>query len=305
MWGLVKAMKYIRVILIVLVFFYPSLVTPQSTDMFKTVVEVNDDIITNYELNQRKVLLQTMGVKNISKKDVIHSLINERLITANARQLNVLPTKAEINNAVSNFVKKANINIEDLLKILKSRDISETTFRDYIKSGLTERKVIKEKFVNNIIVSKSDLEKEIDVLNTLPDVNSSKIKFIKVSTVKNMHDDKIFSILNTIRINVDNCLDLQSEAIQNKYIDFQIFDAPKNSISKTTTKELDNLDVYESKIVINSDEPGYLLMLCARNSSIEESVLRKLQNSIFNKRINKIGNSYIQELRGEAFINIK
>jgi hypothetical protein len=30
-----------------------------------------------------------------------------------------------------------------------------------------------------------------------------------------------------------------------------------------------------------------------------------LRNKIFNSRINKIGNAYIQELKGEAFIDIK
>jgi hypothetical protein len=46
-------------------------------------------------------------------------------------------------------------------------------------------------------------------------------------------------------------------------------------------------------------------MLCSRNSEINDDTLESVKNKIFNARINKIGNSYIQELKGEAFINIK
>jgi len=38
---------------------------------------------------------------------------------------------------------------------------------------------------------------------------------------------------------------------------------------------------------------------------MNEDTIETLRNKIFNSRINKIGNAYIQELKGEAFINIK
>jgi hypothetical protein len=46
-------------------------------------------------------------------------------------------------------------------------------------------------------------------------------------------------------------------------------------------------------------------MLCSRNSEMDEDTIETLRNKIFNSRINKIGNAYIQELKGEAFIDIK
>ena len=46
-------------------------------------------------------------------------------------------------------------------------------------------------------------------------------------------------------------------------------------------------------------------MLCSRNSEIDDNTLETVKNKIFNARVNKIGNAYIQELKGEAFINIK
>ena len=41
------------------------------------------------------------------------------------------------------------------------------------------------------------------------------------------------------------------------------------------------------------------------NSVTTFAELEAIRNKIFNSRISKIGDAYIQELKGEAFINIK
>jgi hypothetical protein len=38
---------------------------------------------------------------------------------------------------------------------------------------------------------------------------------------------------------------------------------------------------------------------------MDKDTIETLRNKIFNIRINKIGNAYLQELKGEAFIDIK
>ena len=79
----------------------------------------------------------------------------------------------------------------------------------------------------------------------------------------------------------------------------------KDELQKDILDKLNDLDIYETKIILNSNNENYLLMLCSRNSEINDDTLESVKNKIFNARINKIGNSYIQELKGEAFINIK
>ena len=104
---------------------------------------------------------------------------------------------------------------------------------------------------------------------------------------------------------VDNCLDLQSEAKRYDDINLIIHKKKKNELHKDILDKLNDLDIYETKIILNSNNENYLLMLCSRNSEIDDNTLETVKNKIFNTRINKIGNAYIQELKGEAFINIK
>ena len=298
-------MQYIKYIIAISLFIQPFAAISQSTNSFKVVAEVNDQIITNFEIDQRIKMLQTFGAKSISKQDIMNSLINERLYTYSAIELEVLPNQSEIDKGLDDFAKRGNLSKKDLLAYLESRNISKETLIAYITSGLTQRKVIQKKFVNNIIISQSDIASAIDTENLLSISNSNIIEYIKLSFNDNISDKKKNKFYNSINKMVDNCLDLQSEAKQYDDINLIIHKKKKNELQKDILDKLNDLDIYETKIILNSNNENYLLMLCSRNSEIDDNNLETVKNKIFNTRINKIGNAYIQELKGEAFINIK
>jgi len=297
-------MHFIKII-IISSFLFPFTAIAESTNTFKVAVEVNDQIITNYEISQRIKMLETFGAKSVSKKEVINSLINERLYTYSAIELEALPNDSEIDKGLDDFVKRGNLNKKDLLAYLDSRNVSQETLIAYITSGLTQRKVIQKKFVNNIIISQGDVASAIDKENVLSKSNSNVIEYIELTFSNLLSNKKSIKQLNTINKMVDNCLDLQSEAKDYENIDLKIHKKKRNDLQKDILDNLNNLDIYETKLLKNSNNINYLLMLCSRNSEIDEDTIETLRNKIFNSRINKIGNAYIQELKGEAFIEIK
>ena len=298
-------MQYIKYMIAISLFIHPFAAVSQSKSSFKVVAEVNDQIITNFEVDQRIKMLQTFGAKSISKQDIMNSLINERLYTYSAIELEVLPNQSEIDKGLDDFAKRGNLSKKDLLAYLESRNISKETLIAYITSGLTQRKVIQKKFVNNIIISQSDIASAIDTENLLSKSNSNIIEYIKLSFNDNISDKKKNKFYNSINKMVDNCLDLQSEAKQYDDINLITHKKKKDELQKDILDKLNDLDIYETKIILNSNNENYLLMLCSRNSEIDDNTLETVKNKIFNARINKIGNAYIQELKGEAFINIK
>ena len=297
-------MHFIKII-IISSFLFPFTAIAESTNTFKVAVEVNDQIITNYEISQRIKMLETFGAKSVSKKEVINSLINERLYTYSAIELEALPNNSEIDKGLDDFAKRGNLNKKDLLAYLDSRNVSQETLIAYITSGLTQRKVIQKKFVNNIIISQGDVASAIDKENVLSKSNSNVIEYIELTFSNLLSNKKSLKQLNTINKMVDNCLDLQSEAKDYENIDLKIHKKKKNDLQKDILDNLNNLDIYETKLLKNSNNINYLLMLCSRNSEMDEDTIETLRNKIFNSRINKIGNAYIQELKGEAFIEIK
>ena len=297
-------MHFIKII-IISSFLFPFTAIAESTNTFKVAVEVNDQIITNYEISQRIKMLETFGAKSVSKKEVINSLINERLYTYSAIELETLPDNSEIDKGLDDFAKRGNLNKKDLLAYLDSRNVSQETLIAYITAGLTQRKVIQKKFVNNIIISQGDVASAIDKENVLSKSNSNVIEYIELTFSNLVSDKKSLKQLSTINKMVDNCLDLQSEAKDYENINLEIHKKKTNDLQKDVLDKLNNLDIYETKLLKNSNNINYLLMLCSRNSEMDEDTIETLRNKIFNSRINKIGNAYIQELKGEAFIDIK
>ena len=298
-------MHFIKIIIVISLFLSPFTPVAQSTNTFNVAVEVNDQIITNYEISQRIIMLETFGAKSVSKKEVINSLINERLYTYSAIELETLPDNSEIDKGLDDFAKRGNLNKKDLLAYLASRNVSEETIIAYITAGLTQRKVIQKKFVNNIIISQGDVASAIDTENVLSKSNSNVIEYIELTFSNLVSDKKSLKQLSTINKMVDNCLDLQSEAKDYENINLEKYKKKTNDLQKDILDKLNNLDIYETKLLKNSNNINYLLMLCSRNSEMDEDTIETLRNKIFNSRINKIGNAYIQELKGEAFIDIK
>ena len=298
-------MHFIKIIIVISLFLSPFTPIAQSSNTFNVAVEVNDQIITNYEISQRIKMLETFGAKSVSKKEVINSLINERLYTYSAIELEALPNNSEIDKGLDDFAKRGNLNKKDLLAYLDSRNVSQETLIAYITAGLTQRKVIQKKFVNNIIISQGDVASAIDTENVLSKSNSNVIEYIELTFSNLVSDKKSLKQLSTINKMVDNCLDLQSEAKDYENINLETHKKKTNDLQKNILDKLNNLDIYETKLLKNSNNINYLLMLCSRNSEMDEDTIETLRNKIFNSRINKIGNAYIQELKGEAFIDIK
>ncbi|MDC1455237.1 SurA N-terminal domain-containing protein [Amylibacter sp.] len=298
-------MHFIKIIIVISLFLSPFTPIAQSTNTFNVAVEVNDQIITNYEISQRIKMLETFGAKSVSKKEVINSLINERLYTYSAIELETLPDNSEIDKGLNDFAKRGNLNKKDLLAYLDSRNVSQETLIAYITAGLTQRKVIQKKFVNNIIISQGDVASAIDTENVLSKSNSNVIEYIELTFSNLVSVKKSLKQLSTINRMVDNCLDLQSEAKDYENINLEKHKKRTNDLQKDVLDNLNSLDIYETKLLKNSNNINYLLMLCSRNSEMNEDTIETLRNKIFSSRINKIGNAYIQELKGEAFIDIK
>ena len=246
-------MQFFKIIIFISLLLSPFTATAQSTNTFNVAVEVNDQIITNYEIAQRIKMLEIFGAKSVSKKEVINSLINERLYTYTATELEVLPSTSEIDKSLDDFAKRGNLNKKNLLAYLDTRNVSQETLIAYITSGLTQRKVIQNKFVNNIIISQGDVASAIDTENVLTKSNFNIIEYIELTFSDQISDKKSFKQLSTINKFVDNCLDLQSEANDYENIDLKIHKKKKNDLQKDVIDKLNILDIYETKLSKNSN----------------------------------------------------
>jgi len=298
-------MQYFKLILLLSFMLFTNAAFSQSKNIFEVAVEVNDQIITNYEISQRILMLQTFGAKNISKNDVINSLIDERLFSYSGNELEVLPNESDVEIGLDNFAKRGNLNKPELLKYLASKNIDEDTLRAYVEAGLTRRKVIQKKFINNIDISQRDVDSAYDLDEILSKNKSNEIEYISLTFSNPLKYDKQLKIFNKIRSNVDNCLDLQSKKNKFDDVNLKIHKENENNLSSYVFDKLNSLDINETIVSKDLNDNINLLMLCSRNSKIDKNTQEIIRNKIFNNKITKISNRYLQELKGEAFITIK
>jgi len=298
-------MKIFISILTFVILILPNVANPKENNLFRIAVKVNDQVITNYEITQRKQMMQAFGEKNITQNNIINLLINERLYMQAGIELNISPSENDIKSGINNFASRGKLTAVELLEYLKSRNISSETFKNFIKVGIIWREVISIRFRKLTFISKEEIDiaskdktftgsqtpETINyVILTLPNITNKKSKINKILTIQN---------------EVDNCLDMR--AISKKYNEssFATVTVSTQEILPSIATELIELDVNETKEIINSQGNISILMVCSRISSIIKTDRKTIRDMLINKKLTNLSNNYLQELKDNAFIIIK
>ena len=295
-------MKIFIFILTFLILVLPNMTTSKESNLFQTAVKVNDQVITNYEIFQRKQMMQAFGEKNITQNNIINLLINERLYIQAGIELNISPSENDVKSGINDFAARGKLTAGELLEYLKLQNISTETFKNFIKVGITWREVISIRFKKLNSISKKEIDIASKNENFTSSITSTTIKYA-ILTLPYLANKK--NKVLTIRNNVDNCLDMR--AISKRYNEsfFSIVTASNQEILPSIAAELIELDINETKKIVNSQGNISIIMLCSRRNSNIKTDRKTIRNMLINKKLTQLGNNYLQELKDNAFIIIK
>ena len=295
-------MKIFIFILTFLILVLPNMTTSKESNLFQTAVKVNDQVITNYEIFQRKQMMQAFGEKNITQNNIINLLINERLYIQAGIELNISPSENDVKSGINDFAARGKLTAGELLEYLKLQNISTETFKNFIKVGITWREVIRIRFKKLNSISKKEIDLASKNENFTSSITSTTIKYA-ILTLPYLANKK--NKVLTIRNNVDNCLDMR--AISKRYNEsfFSIVTASNQEILPSIAAELIELDINETKKIVNSQGNISIIMLCSRRNSNIKTDRKTIRNMLINKKLTQLGNNYLQELKDNAFIIIK
>jgi peptidyl-prolyl cis-trans isomerase SurA len=104
---------------------------------------------------------------------------------------------------------------------------------------------------------------------------------------------------------VDTCMDLR--AVAEKYGEGATTENTvlASAAPAPVARELAKLDRNETIAFTNSGGQRSVVMLCSRIRDLPEESRDGLRQALFNERISGFGDSYLQELKGQAFIELK
>lgn len=134
-----------------------------AENLFSTAIKVNDRSITVYELRQRSLFLKLLNVPGDPDLVAKEQLIDDRLKLSAAKTIGVELTEAEIKLGMEEFAARGKLDLPNFVKQLKALGISETTLRDFVKSGLLWRAVVQTKFGAQSQVPDAQLERSTNI----------------------------------------------------------------------------------------------------------------------------------------------
>ncbi len=156
-------MRHSRLLALSLSVLLAALPVGAADGLFAPRLIVDDHAITNYEVEQRVLFLQAVNTVGDLEAIAMKDLIEDRLKLQAAETLKLELTEEDLQGGMKEFASRANLSVEEFTKALGEAGVEPETFRDFVRSGLLWRSVIREKFVGIVIVSEGEIDRAFSV----------------------------------------------------------------------------------------------------------------------------------------------
>ena len=133
----------------------------QAQDLFAPVAQVDESLITEFEVQQRIRFLQALGARGGTRGEVIDELIRDRLRTAATQQVGIVLNGDELQDGLSEFAARANLGAEEFVAGLENSGINRETFRDFVAIQLIWRDYIRARFGARVQISDREVDRAL------------------------------------------------------------------------------------------------------------------------------------------------
>lgn len=134
-----------------------------ASDGQRVVVTVNDQPITNYDVQQRMRLNEALnmarGGAEQKRKDALQDLIDDVLKRSEAKKNQVEPTDKQVDEAMNRLATNMNSSAESLAKTLQSKGISVNTLKNHIKASISFNWIMSRKLNIKVEVDKAEVDR--------------------------------------------------------------------------------------------------------------------------------------------------
>jgi peptidyl-prolyl cis-trans isomerase SurA len=162
----------------------PGLATaaPQRiSDIDRIVVVVNDDVITESELNQRlRETRKQLELEKISappdaalKKQLLERMVLERLQLQLATQSGIRISESDVDRAFETVAQRNKLSAEEFRKALAQRGMDVTAYRNQLRDQLTIQQLLEREINNRITITDNEVENFLENPQSRADMDVS------------------------------------------------------------------------------------------------------------------------------------
>jgi peptidyl-prolyl cis-trans isomerase SurA len=138
----------------------------------RLVVVVNDQPITDYDIDQRMRLKQALGASGSSaaqqRKAALEELIDDVIKQAAAKRHKIEPNDQQIAEAIERMAKNIGSTAQGLAKTLGSKGVSMSTLKHYVKASLAFNWIASQQYNVKVDVAPSEVDRRLASMQADP-----------------------------------------------------------------------------------------------------------------------------------------
>lgn len=132
-----------------------------AQNIFAPVVQVNEDVVTAFEVEQRQAFLSLISPGSATEETALSELIDDTLRRQELGNVGLVVAEEDIQAGMAEFASRGGLETAEMLQVLQSRGIAEETFREFVAVGIGWRDLIRARFGNRVSITEADIDRAI------------------------------------------------------------------------------------------------------------------------------------------------
>ncbi len=134
-----------------------------AQNLFAPVAQINDRMITAYELSQRIAYLTLLRAPGDARKLAKEQLMNEALQRDAAARAGIALSDEELTAAMEEFITRFNMPMEKFELAIAQGGVAKETFRDFVQAGVLWRNLVRARFKSRVRITEDDIDRRLEL----------------------------------------------------------------------------------------------------------------------------------------------
>jgi len=127
--------------------------------LFEPVIKVNDKAITRFEVEQRARMLTLFRTPGDPIRIAREQLVEDRLKMDAADTAGIQISDEAMDAAMEEFAARGDMSAAEMIGTLGQAGVDESSFRSFVRAGVTWRELVRARFANSVAVGEDDIER--------------------------------------------------------------------------------------------------------------------------------------------------
>ena len=135
--------------------------TQTAVAQFAPAIVVNDSVVSEFEIDQRVIMLRTFRTPGNLEELAREQLIEDRLKLEALASAGLAITDDGLRDAMTDFAGSANLELDQFITDLAQSGVSEETFRDFVRVNVSWRDFIRSRFGDRAQVTEAEIDQAL------------------------------------------------------------------------------------------------------------------------------------------------